>query len=743
MHAERFNSKKRVFLITGPYDSWGISLSKEPYQWGFPKKFHTVFDRIRLGDIVVLASSKQKPDFIKYNEISFHLKNPGAIEIFNIGIVENMVVPRDNRPYFPPESKRNINYGLYFEFKILKSTSTPISTPISTNISKISPTTYENFDYYENRVDDITNTKFLSDISKTLKSIYNFDFESLDFINSDENLKNNNFDQIPKFVRLGLQEPGKTIDQLESERNKKYDCDEEQENYRSDLIWHNKEDLDKFVAKKLDVDPEKWGIDKSQNYFYKMVANSISDLRDNKKIIDLKSGPSRYGIWRLVNPDVESLEEKSTPFKDEQLPLLDSTEIDEGYNLLSDELLIPKEKILEIIIALSSGRHVLLAGPIGTGKTQLAKLIPKYFWKKYGGYFSDDHTATSDWSTLEVIGGILPKMDGDNPKYVIQYGCVVDTVSKNWNDEGNRISTENPDDEMPYRGTWLIIDEFNRADIDKAFGQLFTSLRTRELKIPTNEPDVFYTDLKIPKDYRIIGTLNTADKHFLFNLSDALKSRFAYIEVDIPKREYSETEIYYALKNALKDLELKESFEKIVLDHDGRKINKEQSDPDLYNRIQQAYAFLDTVRIFKKLGTAILKLIYQNLIIGSQITDDSKLSLDNALTSNLIPQLEHLDSSKIGAIYSMYSDSLVSFFKSAYDDLNKQSYVKSFEKVLDYLQIQNKVQLISNFEKGNLPPDAEFWKILQSSYDEKKKNFEMNLDQIKDALEELKDSRVI
>ena len=547
--------------------------------------------------------------------------------------------------------------------------------------------------------------------------------------------------QVSSFLLQGLQQPGRTIRELDQNKLSGNDA--------SSPIWHRLNEIRLFTAQKAGVskiDPRKvrdnFGVGAE---FDKIFDHEFLTLQNSGKLVFFNN---IHTLFRLRDsfedaPKDINIKNKSKLLKDEQLPLLDSEDIEKGFELISNELLMSKEKILEIIIALASGRHVLLAGPIGTGKTQLAKLIPKYFWKKWGGYFSEDHTATSDWSTLDVIGGIMPTMDGDKPKYVIQDGCVVDTVSKNWDDEGNRIPTENPDEDTSYRGTWLIIDEFNRADIDKAFGQLFTSLRTRELKIPTDEEDELFEKLKIPKDYRIIGTLNTADKHFLFNLSDALKSRFAYIEVDIPSRDESETEIYYALNNALKELELDESFEKIVLDHDGKKINKEQSDSDLYNRIQQAYVFLDTVRIFKKLGTAVLKLIYQNLIVGSQLSDNSLLSLDNALTSNLIPQLENLDSSKVGAIHALHSGGLMSFFKNAYDDLNKQSYLKPFENILDYLDIPEKSQLVSDFKKGNIPNDADFWKTLQVSYDEKKKDFEMELTQIKQALIELKNSRVI
>ena len=476
---------------------------------------------------------------------------------------------------------------------------------------------------------------------------------------------------------------------------------------------------------------------------------------DDKRLVNLvlKGGggyPSNNGkpilyedykiLYELMSNNNSDTSDKDPEAK---LPMLSTSDIQEGYDLISKELLIPKEKIIEIITALLSGRHILLAGPIGTGKTALATLIPKIFWKRWGGYDSEIVTANSEWSTLDVIAGILPKMGDDGePKYVIEPGCVVDTVRKN-----SQIHTNHSQySSTPYMGTWLVIDEFNRANIDKAFGQLFTALRTRELKIPTDKVNVKYDHLPIQKDYRIIGTLNTADKHHLFNLSDALKSRFAYIELDIPKKGQREREIYFTMKNAIRELGLDESTLKIflVLDHNNKKIDK-TTDDKFYARIFQAYEFLDTVRIFKKLGPAVLQLIYQNLITGVQLRIDNRTTLDTALTSTLIPQLENLESSSIGAIHAMHTDTLDSFFKDAYKDLNKLNYVETFETVLISLNVsdEDKNRIISKFENDTLPDDDGDWKIINDAFDKKKENIAIKLEHLSSALLDLKKSMII
>jgi len=331
--------------------------------------------------------------------------------------------------------------------------------------------------------------------------------------------------------------------------------------------------------------------------------------------------------------------------------------------------------------------------------------------------------------------------------YDIQYGCVVETVSKNWENElngGRRIKHKFPLKSSTFRGVWLIIDEFNRSDIDKAFGQLFTSLRTRSLKIPTNEIGRSYKDLKIPADYRIIGTLNTADKHFLFQISDALKSRFAYILVETPKSNEYETEIYYAVKNAILTLPLSKYDDFFLINDEEKKVTEVKSNPEFYNRMLQAYHFLDSIRVFKKLGTAMLQLIFQNMLVAIRTTGSAEKSLDNALTSTLIPQLENLPLAALGACEALYKRSVVTYFKDVYTSPNRQSHAEAFENIMQYLQVTNNEKLSEQFANGTLKiEDTTTWTAIQNAVQKKAESFPLDLRQFMNAISDLKRSAVV
>ncbi|MBW1782369.1 MAG: EVE domain-containing protein [Deltaproteobacteria bacterium] len=177
--------------------------------------------------------------------------------------------------------------------------------------------------------------------------------------------------------------------------------------------------------------------------------------------------------------------------------------------------------------ALRTGKHIILIGPPGTGKSKLAKIICEHICGTQNYIMS---TATSDWSTFETIGGYRPKPDGDLKFYP---GLFLQCFQNAKHESINKL---------------LIIDEINRADIDKAFGSLFSALTGDDITLPFDISDGQLKIIGNPKDsmkikdfrffihpdWRIIATMNSYDKSSLYEMSYAFMRRFAFVPVDVP-----------------------------------------------------------------------------------------------------------------------------------------------------------------------------------------------------------------
>lgn len=206
----------------------------------------------------------------------------------------------------------------------------------------------------------------------------------------------------------------------------------------------------------------------------------------------------------------------------------------------------PERLESQIEAALNSGKHVIFTGPPGTGKSRLARSVCEQVEElpEIDGYSFT--TATAEWSTFDTIGGYAPTGDGDelsfDPRLFLR--CF-------------------RDQEGTIQNKWLVIDELNRADIDKAFGQLFSVLSKDSVELPYERESRVRIDwideetadstleqvvedgdrFPVTPSWRLIATMNTYDKTSLYEMSYAFMRRFAFVRVSAPSIPESDSAI--------------------------------------------------------------------------------------------------------------------------------------------------------------------------------------------------------
>jgi 5-methylcytosine-specific restriction protein B len=185
-------------------------------------------------------------------------------------------------------------------------------------------------------------------------------------------------------------------------------------------------------------------------------------------------------------------------------------EVEYTLEMFVEETGLPAELVTRWLLALERKKHIILYGPPGTGKTFIAKKMARLLVSRDGGYM-DNVQFHPSYSYEDFIQGIRPQTSGGQLSYSMVDGRFLEFCRN-----AGEVRTTSV----------LIIDEINRANLSRVFGELMLALEYRDEVVRLAGGD----DFQIPVNVRIIGTMNTADRSIAL-VDHALRRRFAFIEL--------------------------------------------------------------------------------------------------------------------------------------------------------------------------------------------------------------------
>lgn len=215
-----------------------------------------------------------------------------------------------------------------------------------------------------------------------------------------------------------------------------------------------------------------------------------------------------------------------------------------------DEVYMTEKRYENLVAVLRNKKNIILQGAPGVGKTFAARRLA---WSMMGE--KDDSRIEfvqfhQNYSYEDFMMGYKPVEDGFELKYGIFYRFCQKAANQ-------------PDKEF-----FFIIDEINRGNMSKIFGELLMLI---EKDYRGTKATLAYNGLSfsVPKNLYIIGMMNTADRS-LAMIDYALRRRFSFFEVEpgfdsegfIQYQNSLNNETLNELINKVKDLNREISLDK-------------------------------------------------------------------------------------------------------------------------------------------------------------------------------------
>lgn len=185
-------------------------------------------------------------------------------------------------------------------------------------------------------------------------------------------------------------------------------------------------------------------------------------------------------------------------------PVVEPVVLPAATGELADSLHVAQSWLQECIDLLNDRPQLIFYGPPGTGKTYIAQALAKHV--------ADERVRLvqfhPSYSYEDFFEGYRPKEDGGFKLMPGPMRKIVDQAVEN-----------------PREAFVLIIDEINRGNLAKVFGELYFLLEYRDQNVELLYAD---EDFSLPKNVFIIGTMNTADRSIAL-VDAAMRRRFAFL----------------------------------------------------------------------------------------------------------------------------------------------------------------------------------------------------------------------
>ena len=235
--------------------------------------------------------------------------------------------------------------------------------------------------------------------------------------------------------------------------------------------------------------------------------------RLQRKTVFKLSGPQRNAVFEqigrvdLVGGHTRAIVGAST--KDDA---------DQTLGSLASELLLDPGFLEEIRTLLEDKRQIIFQGPPGTGKTYVARKLAE----RMAG--SPDRVTIvqfhPSYAYEDFVQGFRPTMlDQGQAGFKVSNGPLLEAAKRAKSERDSRH--------------FLIIDEINRGNLAKVFGELYFLLEYRNEKIRLQYGG--NKKFRLPRNLYIIGTMNTADRSIAL-VDLALRRRFYFVSFD-PREE--------------------------------------------------------------------------------------------------------------------------------------------------------------------------------------------------------------